>query len=142
LFQPFLFLEILDIIMKTKSLTWLFLLLAGLFAGCQKQESHTNNADIEIRDPEISDVGAGAKQLDFTVVVTQLGTTYEQEFEFRISPFNSQSTLIGSYKTSLPTAREFVKFSVTVPGPGDYWVEVNIGPDGSRFGYGKLLKVP
>lgn len=128
--------------MKTRSFTWLFLLLAGLAAGCQKQESHTINADIEIRDPEISEAGAGAKQLDFTVVVTQLGTTYEQEFEFRISPFNSQSTLIGSYRTSLPTAREFVKFSVTVPGPGDYWLDVLLGPEGNRFGYGKSLKVP
>lgn len=116
-----------------------FLLLLLAVYACGKQETTSVSTDIDIRDPIVTDAANGAKNLDFTIVVTQIGNTFDEEFKFTISRFG-QSAVLDSFQTTLPTAREFVKFSVTVPGPGDYWAEVLTGTGGS--GSGTLIKVP
>lgn len=123
--------------MKTTSSILFFLLLLAVSA-CDKQESTSVSTDIDIQDPVVTDTGNGAKMLDFTVVVTQFGNTFDREFKFTISRFG-QSAVLDSFQTMLPSAREFVKFSVVVPGPGDYWTFVSTGTNGS--GSGTLIKV-
>jgi hypothetical protein len=121
-------------------LSVLLLVAVVCFAACRKEAAMTST-EIEIRQPVISEVADGTKKLDFTIVVTQLGNKFYQDFDFKLTKWNS-SAVLDSFQTTLPTAREFVKFSVIVPGPGDYWAEVSVMEDGSGSGSGTLIKIP
>lgn len=118
------------------------LLLATLFLfqAC-RQEDFEINIDIDIRDPEITNLDDGSKKLDFTVVVTQLGNHYYQDFHFNFTEFGSSATL-DSFSTALPTAREFIKRSIVVASGGDYWVEAFVGTESNGSSSGTLIKVP
>lgn len=124
------------------SIRFFTLLLAATICliACRKEPT-MNDTDIEIRPPVISEETGGMKKLDFTVVVTQLGNRLYQDFDFKLTKWGSDIKL-DSFQTTLPTAREFVKFSITVPGPGDYLANVFVGKDGSGSGSGTLVKVP
>ncbi|MDO8972239.1 MAG: hypothetical protein Q7U74_16205 [Saprospiraceae bacterium] len=119
--------------------TTLFFLL--LLCGACDPESVSVEIDIDIRDPVITTLPDSTKQLDFTIVVTQIGNFYHQDFHFRLNPFSS-TTIIDSFSTRLPSAREFVTRTVVVPKPGNYWVEARIGTDESGASSGTLIQVP
>lgn len=140
----------LDIALFCKNKTAMKLTFASLFIAFAclllgescKQEPLSVNIDIDIQDPQITTLQGGAKKLDFTVVVTQLGNFYHEEFQFQFKKFGNNSPLIDSFQVVLPTAREFVRRTVTVPQGGDYWVEAQVGTSNSGASTGTLIKVP
>lgn len=119
--------------------TTLFFLL--LLCGACDPEPGFVETTIDIRDPVITTLPDSTKQLDFTIVVTQIGNFYRQEFHFSLNPFNS-TTIIDSFSTRLPSAREFVTRTVVVPKPGNYWVEARLGTDEGGSSSGTLIRVP
>jgi hypothetical protein len=135
------FLDISDLCMKTTRIRCLWCILAIFFAACTKEATRTLSIDIEIREPVVTTLPAGSKQLDFTVVVTQLGNSFDRNFNFTLQRF-ADETVVDSFSTSLPTAKEFVRFSVTAPGPGDYWAYARVGGNEGYALSGTLVKVP
>lgn len=113
-----------------------------LFGNACKKEPLSVNIDIDIQNPQITNLQDGAKKLDFTIVVTQLGNYYHEEFQFQFKEFGNNSPLIDSFQVILPTAREFVRRTVTVPQGGDYWVEAQVGTGSAGSSTGTLIKVP
>ena len=110
-------------------------------SNCRKEEERHVSTDIDLRDPVITTLDNGRKKLDFTIVVTQIGNHFFQDFDLKISRFGS-NTVIDSFHTLLPTAREFVRYSIVVDQPGNYWVDIFVGSGGGGSGIGKMVKVP
>jgi hypothetical protein len=110
-------------------------------AACRELELSDIDADVEIQDVVTTDLGNGEKKLDFTVVVTQFGNAYFQDYKMTFTKFNDP-VVIDSSKMTLPTAREFVKHSVQPVQSGDYYAFISLKAEGISNGFGKVLKVP
>lgn len=124
-----------------KTILSILLFASILLLGACKKEKFELDIDIDIRDPEISNLDGGSKKLDFTIVVTQLGNYYHKDFHFKLKKFGGNVAL-DSFSTILPTAREFVKHTVVVASGGDYWIEASIGTEQNGASSGTLIKVP
>jgi hypothetical protein len=122
-------------------LTIYSILMTSIGAGCRPEPVSTN-IDIDLRDPVITLLSGGSRQLDFTIVVTQLGNYFFRPFYFELKKLGGQQQVLDTYMYTLPSAREFVYRSVIVPGPGDYFVTAGVGTETSGGSSGTLVKVP
>ncbi|MDX1910157.1 MAG: hypothetical protein SFV22_01660 [Saprospiraceae bacterium] len=103
----------------------LFLLLTQ--PACKKEDnSAAVTIDIDIKDPVFSVLPDGSIQADMTIVITQLGNYFFEDFTCRWWRY-PDGAVLGTYQTILPTAREFVRFPLIVPEPGTYWLETSLG---------------
>jgi hypothetical protein len=116
------------------------LFLSSLAMGCRKESYHVS-VDIDVRDPVITTLADGSRQLDFTIVVTQLGNYFFRDFMFELKPF-AGGTAIDTFSTQLPTAREFVFRTVVVPGAGNYFVNTMVGSETNGASGGEMVVVP
>lgn len=115
-------------------------ILSTLVLGCRK-ESYNVNVDLDIREPKVTILADSSRQLDFTIVVTQLGNYFYRNFAFDLKPFQG-GEVIDSFTTQLPTAREFVFRTVVVPGQGNYYINVVVGSETNGVSAGKMVMVP
>jgi hypothetical protein len=117
-----------------------FILLAGLSA-CEQEQPYEVNIDTTFQTPVVTPLPDGSRQVDLTMVITQIGNYYYQDFSYDFRKF--QGTLIfDSLTTTLPTAREFIQRSFVVPEPGLYYLTMRVGTVSSGLSSGKTVDIP
>ncbi|MCC7464766.1 MAG: hypothetical protein IT261_00770 [Saprospiraceae bacterium] len=116
-----------------------FILLAGLSA-C-RQEQYEVDIDTSFQTPVVTPLPDGSRQVDLTMVVTQIGNFYYQDFSYNFRKFQG-TVLYDSLTTTLPTAREFIQRSFVVPEPGLYYLTMRVGSVSNGSSSGKTVDIP
>ena len=124
-----------------KQLLYFSVFLASLLTGCQPKEALETQVDIDIQQPVVTLLADSTRQLDFSIIITQLGNYYYQDFKFELREWET-GQVIDQFETTLGTAREFVFHRVIVSGAGNYYVTTGLGTERNGVSSGELLVVP
>ena len=121
-------------------LTPAILTLLMCLGACRTDEAHVT-IDTVVQPPVVTTLPNGSRQVDLTMVITQSGNFYYQDFSYDFKKF--QGTIIfDSLTTTLPTAREFIQRRFVVPGPGLYYLTMRLGTDSNGSSSGETVDIP
>lgn len=125
--------------MKKRITPVLITLLMG-FGACRKEHAEVS-IEMTVQPPVVTPMPDGSRQVDLTMVVTQIGNYYYQDFSYDFKKFQG-TVIFDSLATTLPTAREFIQRRVIVPESGLYYLNMRLGTETNGASTGKTVKIP
>lgn len=117
------------------------LLIMLLSLGACRPEQAEITIDMDVQPPIIDSLPDGSRQVDLTMVITQIGNYYYQDFSYDFRKFQG-AVIFDSLVTTLPTAREFIRRRVIVPEPGLYFLTMRLGTESNGASSGMTIDIP
>ncbi|MBL7810462.1 MAG: hypothetical protein JNN28_21740 [Saprospiraceae bacterium] len=121
-------------------ITPVLLTLLMSLESCRPDQAEVS-IEMLVQPPVVTTLADGSRQADLTMVITQIGNFYYQDFSYDFKKFQG-TVIFDSLATTLPTAREFIQRRVIVPEPGLYYLSMRLGTETNGASTGKTVEIP